>query len=1069
MLFVNKRIIGVFLVFVSIIGTAQNNIRVKAIESFEEGIPNQFSSKGGEFSIDTKRMKQGNQSLKWNWKGNAQLIYNTEIGYRKQRILGADELEKGDGHGGSVTNPILEDPRGFFLWVYSEKPAKQRMRIQFGREGKIDCEFDFNLNFKGWRSIAIAYDRGDMRGVPREDMTRMIINAPATGSGTFYFDVLGTSVPMNPKTVGPNPQLPEIDQHPRLVAQYPHLLLEFSKYRPTYPLEKLEEYTIADFRKIENQIKDIYWPDYKKESNQDDKFEKIKKKYESFEITRDGDAIYGRPLVYKSIISDHFKELKLTKKEKYQGIIRWREDFNYLLRDVSNLHHYTQNEDIKADLEVMFINLLDYGVDQGFDYGAGLGWLHHYSYNIREYAPAMFIMRDVLKKHDRLKKAHEVCKWMYAFNQVYNDDVVYNCEGRIAGNADEIQGLLMPKLMTAFLQSDSPEKARDLKHFSNYFSKVYTGYANALDETFKPDGTIFHHAGHAFGYGGRAINGAVSTMYMLSGTSFAASNESFQRIKKVTETYMYQMFTDEVLAPKAYASIRFGNYKLPELFYTIPAMLALSADNFDEDLAALFDDLLSKYGEDQEDHKFWKDKIEEKRKSNEKYDYTSCRIFPYSCVGVNRVQDDFMYTVRAHSKYVYPFESWGKSFFAFPLFIGNGYLDISYLDDLDSATPKEGLWHNGYDWHRFPGVTSVHLPYDKMLTDPGQVRDEAGEYLLSDQAFSGGVSTSYGCGVFAFQFKGHDKFLLQSFTGKKSYFFVGDKVICLATDITSDLDYEVETTLFQTVLENSAIANSTSFEGEVSKFPYSKDLKAKNPIWLIDSRNTGYYIESIGENAEMIFERSQQVNPDKNNKEQVKGDFATAYINHGISPENASYHYTVLANATKEKMESFAAQMQTKNSPIKVLQQDAEAHIVSIREESATAYAVYAEKGMEFRKGLVKSVNKQSTFVVKEDKNQLVLSVADPDLNIYDGQDDLLPDGSRCELSIYEREWFFWPSQSTKVQITLKGNWKIEKQLKEMETAEMKNAKVISHGKNKTVVEFECKDGLSSEVRLVKR
>ncbi len=1040
----------------------------KIMESFEEGIPEGLSATGKPVSIAKNRMKHGYQSMKWEWKGNDQIIFNSPVGYHKQRIFKDYDLELNNGHGGSETNPILEPARGFFMWVYNEKPTKQRMRIQFGKDEDVDCEFDFNLNFKGWRSIAIGFDRGDMRGTPEEDMNRMTINAPATGSGTFYLDMLGMSVTMNSRTVGPNPQLPEIDQHPRLVAQYPHLLLEFSKYKPTFQLEEMTDDVLADFRKVEKQIKDIYWPEYNRSNYTDDDFDKIKKAYDSFEIVREGDRIYGRPLIYQHIMNDYFTELKLSKDEKYKGLKRWRHDFNYALRDISNLYYYSENAKLKEQLEEMFINLFDYGVDQGFDYGAGLGWIHHYSYNIKEYGPAMFIMRDVLKKHNRLEKAHEVCRWMYAFNQVYNENVVYNCEGRIAGNADEIQGLLMPKLITAFLQADAPEKARDLKHFTTYFSKVYTGYAQALDECFKPDGTVFHHAGHAFGYGGRAINGAVSTMYILSGTSFEASEEAYLRMRKVTKTYMHQMFTDAIKSPNAFSNIRFNTYKLPKQFYPIPAMLALAANQFDEEMAALYDDLRLKSKADRADYKFWKEKIDAARKTNQKYDYSACNIYPYTCVAANRNKDNYMITIRAHSKYVYPFESWGKSFFAYPLFIANGYLDVVYPKNLDSTSPENKIWHKGYDWHRWPGVTSVNLPYDKMLTDPGQVRDEGGEYLFSDQAFSGGVSTSYACGIYAFQFKGHDKFNLQGFTGKKTYFFVGDKVVCLGTDIKSDLDYEVETTLFQTHLKGEATATVIGEKGAISDFPYTEKHNKLKSAWMIDSRNTGFYISSIGQNSELVLKRSAQSNPDKNDKEEVSGNFATAYINHGKAPENASYNYILMADVNAAKMNALSKEMAGKHKPVQIIQQDSEAHIVRLNKEKATAYAVYAKQGAAFRNGLVAKVNKQATFMVKEEGKKLVLSVADPDLNIYDGQDDLLPDGSRCELSVYEREWFFWKSRSTKVQLTLNGKWTIEKQLKEMETAEEKKAKIVSDEKNKTVIEFECRDGLSAEVLLTK-
>lgn len=1056
----------IILIGVFISGFAQKNELLKPIEGFEGGIPQGMISKRGFISIDSLRIKHGKHSLCWSWKGNSQLIFNTPIGYRKQHYISAEDKALADAHSDLKTNTILSPPRGFFLWIYNTKASQQRLRIQFGRDDKMDCEFDYQLNFKGWRTIAIGYDRGDMRGVPHEDMNRLTINAPATGSGTFYLDMLGLSVTTNPRTVGPNPQLPEIDQHPRLVAQYPHLLFEFSKYKPTLPLELLSEAYTNDFRKIEKQINDIYWPDYKGKDHPDSKLESIRKKYDSFNIYREGKHIYGAPLMNQNCIKDYFKELQPSDKEALKNTKRWRHDFNYLLRDISNLYYYTNNKTIKAELEKMFINLFDYGVDQGFDEGAGLGWLHHYSYVIREYGPAMFVMRDVLKKHQRLDKAHAICKWMYGFNQVYNESTVYKCDGRIAANADELQGFAMPKLMTAFLQEDSPEKIRDIKHYSSYFSKIYCGYANALDETFKPDGTIFHHAGHSFGYGGRAINGVVGAMYMLSGTSFAASEEAYNRIKKATETYMNQLFTNNMMAPKVFSNIRFSNYTLPEQFFAIPAILSLSANTYNKELAALFDDITSNI-KDNPDIDFWKDKLANRRNNTDKYNYTGCTIYPYTNVGLYRQANNYLIAVRAHSKYVYPFESWGKSFFAYPLFIANGYLDVSYPKSIDSATPENGIWHNGYDWHRWPGVTSVSLPYDKMTTNPGQVRDEGGEYLFSDQAFSGGVSTSYGCGIYAFQFKGHDKFNLQGFTGKKSYFFIKDMVFCLGNQITSDLDYNVETTLFQNHM-NSKDEITTVGNSSVSEFPYNLNTTISKPFWIIDNRNTGYYIQSIGSDSQLTIRRGTQTNPNKNGNKLVKGDFMATYIQHGEKPNKASYQYILVANATAEKMENLATSMYSKKQAFKVLRNDENAHVISIADENAIAYAVYAKEGAQFKNGIVQNVNKQSTFMIKTSGNELQLSVADPDLNIYEGQDDLLPDGSRCELSIYEREWFYWPSKSSKVQITLRGQWLIKEQLKEMETANNKKAQIIYSDKKQTIIEFECRDGLSAEVMLKK-
>ena len=59
------------------------------------------------------------------------------------------------------------------FWIYNEKASQQRLRFQFGRDKKIDAEFDFNINFSGWRTIWIIYDKGDMMGTPHKDMNRI--------------------------------------------------------------------------------------------------------------------------------------------------------------------------------------------------------------------------------------------------------------------------------------------------------------------------------------------------------------------------------------------------------------------------------------------------------------------------------------------------------------------------------------------------------------------------------------------------------------------------------------------------------------------------------------------------------------------------------------------------------------------------------------------------------------------------------------------------------------------------------------------------------------------------------
>lgn len=985
----------------------------KLMESFEEGIPGGLTADGA-ISVDRQRMKFGQQSLRWDWINNGKLVLDTPIGYRKQRLLSLGNSSLLEHVDARQTN-VYEPPRGIFMWVYNQNPRPQRLRIEFGRGEEVDCWFDFNINFKGWRTIALNYDWGTMRGVPREDMTRMTINAPTTGTGTLYFDMIGTSVPMNPRTVGPNPQLPEIPQHPRLVAQYPHLLLAFSQYTPSFLLRPVTAEVVADFRKMEEAAK-AYWdglPDAAESVNMD----AIRERFARFQIRREGDEIFGAPLHNSNIVLEYFAERGVPRAEARKEFISWRWDFNSALIQIARAWVSSGDETQKTELAQMFIDLFDYGVDQGFDEGAGLGWIHHYSYVIRDYAPAMLIMRDVLKEAGRLEKAVAVCKWMYGFGQVYREDLVYGWPGRKSSNADEIQGIVPQRLVTALLMEDSPEKARDIEHFASYFSNVTAAYADALDETFKPDGTIFHHAGHTYGYGGRAAFGAVLTYDILNRTRFQVSEAARQRLVKVAKTYYAGLFPvdERRKAPKAFATCRFTGYTLPHRYAGMLQLLGSS-----------------------------------------EIDVSGVRMLSYSSIGMKRQGDDWLITTRAHSKYVHPFESWGKNFFAYPLFVANGYTDISYPHSVDSLTPNEGSEHfAGFDWRRWPGATAVKLPFKQIETRVGQSRDEGGEYLFSDQAFVGGVETTHGVGAKVFRFRGHSKYGLESFTGHKSWFFYGNKVLCLGTNLRSQIPgYPVETTVFQLPID--AWEKPIHVDGKVIDGLNQSWSAGDQTSWMLDSRGTGYVFPRGG----VRLKTAEQTSPDYQGRKDVTGRFATAWFDHGISPEDASYEYLMVAGASPEEM---AAVSETPG--YQVLEASESAHVVALWEEKSIAYAVYAEQGVQFDEGAVRAANKQSTFVVRRDGDKLRLSVADPDLNIYDGQDDLLPDGSRNELAIYEREWFFWSSRPNAVRITLKGHWKIDELVVPMETAD-RQPRVVSKEGGVTVIEIICRDGLSAEVLL---
>lgn len=1054
------------------------NAPYKVMESFEGGIPGEMQTIGGTLEIDAKRYKHGQQALQWNWVGNSKLILDRDLGYHPQRTIDItkDSLLK-DLRGGGKSGLLTEPPRGFFLWIYNPEARKQRLRFQFGRGEKVDAEFDFNINFKGWRTIWIIYDKGDIMGTPHKDMNRMTILAPNIGKGTFYIDAVGTSLPMNFRQNTPNPQLPNIDPHPRLVTQYEHRLFEWSKNLPTMEVKPLTDKIKNALNDLDNVVGNYMLQGKDTNETSPATLEDLRKRYGKFNITKDSLGVFGRPLLSSNVYLEYFEQGGIPKEKLTKEFIPWR-TYSSLLKDIAIAHHFSKDKSTKLELAKLFLNLFDYGVDQGIDEGVGLSWIHHYAYRLNNYPPAIFLMRDVLQKHGKRKKAVKILKWFFGFNRVYNEKVVYGTEGRKGIDADDAHGVLLNMFISALTMENSAEKDRDLRQFSSFFSNVVAQPSNAIDDGIKTDGTAFHHAVHTVSYGTRLINGLTQVLYLLSQSPYRASESAHLNIKKAVNTLFFIQGPNSFRAPTAFSQTRFNIEEIPIETQLTPALLALSGsadgnDKIDKEMAAYAKHILalSTHGynnesnspEERDQFNAFLEKLNSSVPDAKPKSYNGVRVLPYSASIVKRNSDHWMASLRAHSKYVIPFESWGANHFGYPLFIANGMLDISYPNHLDSTLPldEKSRWHPGYDWHRWPGTTSVRWPYDKMMTLPEQIRQEGGEYLTSDQAFCGGVESDSGNGIFSFLLHGHDKYDIQTLRAKKSYFMFGNNIICLGSSIEADLPgIPVETTLFQDFLANRDVATDLGGTGKIKSFPMQKKLSAKNSNWLIDSRGTGYFIPESTESSALKFVRQEQIAPDGNAENETKGDFATAIFDHGNQPKEASYAYIVVPNSDADSMKNLTVKMEGKNAPIRIIQQDGKAHVVQAPELGLTGYATFAP-ATNFRKGWIKSVDQPSIILLNEKNGTLELNVTNPDLNIYDGQDDLLPDGSRCELSIYEREWFFWPSRPTKSKLSIKGKWKFR--------SDNSNNKVqISYHKGNTILEFEFKDGATEQVLMVK-
>ncbi|MDF2719230.1 MAG: chonabc 1, partial [Paenibacillus sp.] len=192
------------------------------------------------------------------------------------------------------------------------------------------------------------------------------------------------------------------------------------------------------------------------------------------------------------------------------------------------------------------------------------------------------------------------------------------------------------------------------------------------------------------------------------------------------------------------------------------------------------------------------------------------------------------------------------------------------------------------------------------------------------------------------------------------------------------------------------------------------------------------------------IERDTQQSIDHRGVNETTGNYTTAWIDHGLRPQDAEYEYAILVQTTPEKLASFA-----NNPPYKVISKTSKAHIVEHSGMRATGYAIFDESA-DIDGGLLRKTSAPITVFIKERAGSLVVSVADPDLRL-----------PRRPNQRMEDHVAWTESKAEKVMIELQGKWSIERQSKgEFQAA------ITQYGDNSTVIELVCRNGDTTELLL---
>ncbi|WP_241149065.1 polysaccharide lyase family 8 super-sandwich domain-containing protein [Photobacterium sanguinicancri] len=347
-----------------------------------------------------------------------------------------------------------------------------------------------------------------------------------------------------------------------------------------------------------------------------------------------------------------------------------------------------------------------------------------------------------------------------------------------------------------------------------------------------------------------------------------------------------------------------------------------------------------------------------------------------------------------------------------------------------------------------PGTTTIQMPNNELRAQLNQLPG-AGieEMLLSTESYSGANTLGNDNAMFAMTLHGHKKYQQQSFYAHKSYFIFGNKVVALGSGIKNDIaEHETQTTLFQHSVKN---LEPVEIDGQQIDTLGTDSIYA-NDTTLLDPAGNRYFVTSSA-GQQVHFTYQMQQSNDEDDAAPTTGQFATAVIEHGKAPTNGSYEYAI----------KIAAQDAVK--PIyTVLQKDQNLHAVRT-EQGVEGYAFFSPTPTN-QAGWVLSSASASQIMLQASpaQDQLSLSVVNPDLALYQGQDPDQVDanGEQVEVSIYDRDWRFNLSQPVISEFTLKGQWQL--------TGSNSQVSVQSASKENTTIRVTTKDAKPKKFMLKK-
>lgn len=288
--------------------------------------------------------------------------------------------------------------------------------------------------------------------------------------------------------------------------------------------------------------------------------------------------------------------------------------------------------------------------------------------------------------------------------------------------------------------------------------------------------------------------------------------------------------------------------------------------------------------------------------------------------------------------------------------IKNWYVGCGTMTILNKRQSHARIWPL-LNWRQLPGTTIEQS--DKPLPEPTWTGGTRGQ---SD--FTGGASD----GTDSVSTYGHQR---DGLTARKSWFFMGDGVACLAAGIECEGDEAVFTTLDQCYAADGVLAGVGAKDpGRLATGGQADGLR-----WALNG-GIGYQSLSDGTFQASIEKRRgswHDIRRPSPESWTESGEILTLWFDHGKDPDGASCAYAVYPNTSPEQMKQ-----RSRKPTFVVLANTPRLQAVAQDGGDGGVGAVFVEAGKLKAMGRAISVDQPCVMLGRRAKAKMILNIADP-------------------------------------------------------------------------------------------